>query len=104
MGADVRLVPAKPYKDPDNYVKISGRMAEDLSKNTNEGVLWANQFDNTANYIGHYNTTGQEIWTQTEGIIDGFICSSGTGGTIAGVGKALKEKKNELKFWTPLSI
>mgnify|MGYP001181335956 FL=1 len=98
MGADVRLVPAKPYKDPDNYVKISGRMAEDLSKNTNEGVLWANQFDNTANYIGHYNTTGQEIWTQTEGIIDGFICSSGTGGTIAGVGKALKEKNNKIKI------
>ena len=98
MGADVKLVPAKPYKDPDNYVKISARIASELSMKTNEGVLWANQFDNTANYLGHYNTTGQEIWSQTNGNIDGFVCSSGTGGTIAGVGKALKEKNEKVQI------
>ena len=98
MGADVKLVPAKPYKDPDNYVKISARIASELAMKTNEGVLWANQFDNTANYLGHYNTTGQEIWSQTNGNIDGFVCSSGTGGTIAGVGKALKEKNQKIKI------
>ena len=98
MGADVKLVPAKPYKDPGNYVKISARIASELSMKTNEGVLWANQFDNTANYLGHYNTTGQEIWSQTNGNIDGFVCSSGTGGTIAGVGKALKEKNEKVQI------
>ena len=99
IGAELRLVPAKPYKDPDNYVKYSGRLAEEISKKNNGNVLWANQFDNIANYLGHYKTTGQEIWEQTNGKIDGFICSSGTGGTIAGVGKALKEKnKSILKY------
>ena len=98
MGAEVKLVPAKPYKDPDNYVKLSCRIAEDLSNQTNSGVLWANQFDNIANYLGHYKTTGQEIWNQTKGILDGFVCSSGTGGTIAGVGNALKEKNNNIKI------
>ena len=99
IGADLRLVPAKPYKDPDNYVKYSGRLAEEISKKNNGNVFWANQFDNTANYLGHYQTTGQEIWEQTNGNIDGFICSSGTGGTIAGVGKALKEKNKNIKIY-----
>ena len=99
IGAELRLVPAKPYKDPDNYVKYSGRLAEEISKKNNGNVLWANQFDNIANYLGHYQTTGQEIWDQTNGKIDGFICSSGTGGTIAGVGKALKEKNNKVKIY-----
>ena len=99
IGAELRLVPAKPYKDPDNFVKYSGRLAEEISKKNNGNVLWANQFDNTANYLGHYQTTGQEIWKQTNGKIDGFICSSGTGGTIAGVGKALKEKNKNIKIY-----
>ena len=99
IGAELRLVPAKPYKDPDNFVKYSGRLAEEISKKNNGNVLWANQFDNIANYLGHYQTTGQEIWDQTSGKIDGFICSSGTGGTIAGVGKALKEKNKNIKVY-----
>jgi len=99
IGADLRLVPAKPYKDPDNYVKYSGRLAEEISKKNNGNVFWANQFDNTANYLGHYQTTGKEIWEQTKGNVDGFICSSGTGGTIAGVGKALKEKNRNIKIY-----
>ncbi len=99
MGANVKLVPAKPYKDPDNYVKVSNRIAKELSASSNSGVLWANQFDNIANNLGHYNTTGQEIWTQTQGNIDGFVCSSGTGGTIAGVSKALKEKNKDIKVF-----
>ena len=99
IGAELRLVPAKPYKDPDNFVKYSGRLAEEISKKNNGNVLWANQFDNLANYLGHYKTTGQEIWEQTNGKIDGFICSSGTGGTIAGVGKALKEKNKNIKIY-----
>ena len=99
IGAELRLVPAKPYKDPDNFVKYSGRLAEEISKKNNGNVLWANQFDNVANYLGHYQTTGQEIWEQTNGKIDGFICSSGTGGTIAGVGKALKEKNKNIKIY-----
>jgi len=98
IGADLRLVPAKPYKDPNNYVKYSGKLAEDLKKKHSQGVFWANQFDNTANYKGHYETTGPEIWSQTEGKVDAFICASGTGGTIAGVGKALKEKNNNIKI------
>jgi cysteine synthase A len=98
MGADLRLVPAKPYKDPDNYVKYSQRLAKEIFRETNGNAIWANQFDNIANYYGHYTTTGQEIWKQTEGKIDGFVCSSGTGGTIAGVGKALKEKNRDIKI------
>ena len=97
IGADLRLVPAKPYKDPDNYIKFSERLAKEIYKKNNGNTIWANQFDNTANLNGHYNNTGKEIWNQTKGKIDGFICSSGTGGTIAGVGKALI-KFNELKI------
>ena len=99
IGADLRLVPAKPYKDPDNYIKFSKKLAKEIYKKNNGNTIWANQFDNTANLNGHYNNTGKEIWNQTKGKIDGFICSSGTGGTIAGVGKALKEKNNKVKIY-----
>ena len=98
IGADLRLVPAKPYKDPNNYVKYSGKLAQELKNLNNKGVIWANQFDNTANFEGHYETTGQEIWKQTDGKIDAFICSSGTGGTISGVSNALKEKNKNIKI------
>ncbi len=97
IGADLRLVPAKPYKDPNNYVKYSGRLADDLKKNNNMGVVWANQFDNVANSKGHYESTGPEIWKQTEGKIDAFVCASGTGGTISGVSKYLKEKNKNIR-------
>ena len=74
IGADLRLVPPKPYKDDGNYVKVAGRLAEELKSTNNNGVVWANQFDNTANAKGHYETTGPEIWEQTDGKIDGFVC------------------------------
>jgi len=91
IGADLRLVPAKPFKDPGNYVHVSRRLAEELAASEPNGVLWANQFDNLANREGHYRTTGQEIWQQTGGKIDAFTCAVGTGGTLAGVAQALKE-------------
>ncbi|HQT60844.1 MAG TPA: cysteine synthase A [Acidiphilium sp.] len=84
IGADLRLVPAKPYRDPGNYVHVSRRIAEEV------GGCWANQFDNTANREGHRRTTGPEIWAQTGGRIDAFTCACGTGGTLAGVAMALK--------------
>ena len=99
IGADLRLVPAKPYKDDGNYVKVAGRLAEELSSSNNHGVVWANQFDNTANAKGHYETTGPEIWEQTDGKIDGFVCASGTGGTIGGISYYLKEKNNKIKIY-----
>tara|TARA_Y100000590_G_scaffold435415_1_gene554795 strand:+ start:390 stop:1391 length:1002 start_codon:yes stop_codon:yes gene_type:complete len=99
IGAELKLVPPKPYKDDGNYVKIAGRLAEELKNTNNRGVVWANQFDNTANSKGHYKTTGPEIWKQTEGKIDGFVCSSGTGGTIAGVSSFLKEKNKNIKIY-----
>ena len=99
IGADLRLVPPKPYKDEGNYVKIAGSLAEELKKTNNNGVVWANQFDNTAKAKGHYETTGPEIWNQTEGKIDGFVCSSGTGGTISGVSRYLKEKNKNIKIY-----
>ena len=99
IGADLRLVPAKPYKDDGNYVKVAGRLAEELKSTNNHGVVWANQFDNTANAKGHYETTGPEIWSQTDGKIDAFICSSGTGGTIGGVSSFLKEKNKNIKIY-----
>ena len=95
-GADLRLVPAVPYKDPNNYVRYSEKLAKDLAKENSNGVIWANQFDNTANLEGHYNSTGPEIWQQTKGNIDGFICSVGSGGTIAGISKFLKEQKSNV--------
>jgi cysteine synthase A len=95
-GADLRLVPAVPYANPDNYVRFSGRLAEELAKTEPNGVIWANQFDNLANRDGHYRTTGAEIWQQTDGTVDGFICAVGSGGTLAGVGLALKERNPEI--------
>ena len=95
-GADVREVPAVPYSNPDNYVKISGRLAAEMAAAEPNGAIWANQFDNVANREGHRTTTGPEIWRQTEGQVDGFICAVGTGGTLAGVGMFLKQQKPEV--------
>jgi cysteine synthase A len=92
IGADLRLVPAKPYRDPGNYVHVSRRMAEET------GGVWANQFDNLANRDGHRMTTGPEIWQQTEGKVDAFTCASGTGGTLAGIAFALKEKNPAVRI------
>jgi cysteine synthase A len=91
IGADLRLVPAKPYRDPGNYVHVSRRLAEELAAQTGNAI-WANQFDNLANREGHRATTGPEIWDQTGGKLDAFTCSCGTGGTLAGVSMALKER------------
>jgi len=99
LGAELRLVPAKPYKDDNNYIKVASRLADELRPLNNNGVIWANQFDNTANAKGHYEGTGQEIWEQTDGKVDGFVCSSGTGGTISGVSNALKEKNKDIKIY-----
>ena len=99
IGADLRLVPPKPYKDDGNYVKVAGRLAEELRSTNNNGVVWANQFDNIANSKGHYETTGPEIWEQTDGKVDGFVCASGTGGTISGVSNFLKEKNKDIKIY-----
>jgi len=99
IGADLRLVPPKPYKDDGNYVKVAGRLADELRPNNNNGVVWANQFDNVANSKGHYETTGPEIFEQTDGNVDGFVCSSGTGGTIGGVSRYLKEKSKDIKVY-----
>ncbi len=92
-GAELHLVPAVPYKNPDNYVHVSERMAAELARREPQGAIWANQFDNLANRRGHYETTGPEIWRQTEGKVDGFICSAGTGGTLSGVAIFLKERR-----------
>jgi cysteine synthase A len=91
-GAELIEVPAVPYANPNNYVKVSGRLAERLAASEPNGAIWANQFDNVANRQGHIETTGPEIWEQTDGRVDGFICAVGTGGTLAGVGIALKER------------
>ncbi|MGQ3028678.1 MAG: cysteine synthase A, partial [Ferrovibrionaceae bacterium] len=91
-GADLRLVPAVPYKDPNNYVRYSGRLAEEIAASEPNGAIWANQFDYTANRMAHYETTGPEIWTQTGGRVDGFVCAVGSGGTLAGIHMALKER------------
>jgi cysteine synthase A len=97
-GADLRQVPAVPYKDPNNYVKFSGRLAEELNAQHDAGAIWANQFDNVANRDGHYRTTGPEIWRQTDGKIDGFICAVGTGGSLAGIAKYLTEQNPDIKI------
>ncbi len=89
-GAELIEVPAVPYSNPNNYVKLSGRLAAQLAKSEPAGAIWANQFDNVANRQGHIETTGPEIWHQTDGKIDGFSCAVGTGGTLAGVAIALK--------------
>ncbi|HTR17622.1 MAG TPA: cysteine synthase A [Acetobacteraceae bacterium] len=92
IGADLRLVPAKPFKDPGNYVHVARRLAEEL------GAVYANQFDNLANRAGHRETTGREIWEQTGGRIDAFTCACGTGGTLAGVSDALKERRQDVRI------
>ena len=92
IGADLRLVPAKPYKDPGNYVRYSERLAHEL------GAVWANQFDNLANREGHRSGTGNEIWVQTDGRVDAFTCSCGTGGTLAGVSMALKARRPDVRI------
>ena len=98
-GADLRLVPAVPYKDPNNYVKVSGRLAAELDASEPNGAVWANQFDNIANRRAHIEGTGPEIWEQTGGRIDGFTCAIGTGGTLAGVAIALKERDPGVRVW-----
>ena len=97
-GAELVEVPAVPYANPNNYVKVSGRLAEQLAKSEPHGAIWANQFDNVANRDGHVQTTGPEIWNQTDGRVDGFTCAVGTGGTLAGVGIALKERNKSIKI------
>jgi cysteine synthase len=98
QGAELIEVPAVPYANPNNYVKLSGQLAERLSREHPQGAIWANQFDNVANREGHRVTTGPEIWEDTGGAIDGFTCSVGTGGTLAGVGLALKARNPEVKI------
>lgn len=97
-GADLHLVPNYPYKDPRNYVRYSKQLAKKIAMNAENGAIWANQFDNMANRYGHYKTTGLEIWQQTEGKIDAFTCAVGTGGTLAGVGMALKERNKNIRI------
>ena len=97
-GAELIEVPAVPYANPNNYVKVSGRLAEQLDKSEPQGAIWANQFDNVANRQGHLDTTGPEIFAQTDGRVDGFVCAVGTGGTLAGVGIALKDRKPAVKI------
>ena len=96
LGADLVEVPAVPYRNPNNYVKVSGRMAERLGREEPNGAVWANQFDNVANRQAHVETTGPEIWDQTGGTVDGFICAVGTGGTLAGVATALRERNPQV--------
>lgn len=98
LGAELVQVPAVPYKDPNNYVKYSGRLADDLAKSQAAGAIWANQFDNIANRQAHIETTAPELWKDTNGKIDGFACAVGTGGTLAGVSMALKERNPNIKI------
>ena len=95
-GAELKLVPAAPYRDPNNYVHVSERVAAELGKTASEGALWANQWDNLANCRAHYEGTGPEIWRQTAGKVDGFTCAIGTGGTLAGISKFLKERNQDI--------
>ena len=97
-GAELIEVPAVPYKDPNNYVKYSGRLAQELSAKEPNGAIWANQFDNIANRQAHIETTGPEIWDQTDGKVDGFVCAVGTGGTLAGTGMALKARNKNIQI------
>ncbi|NGO50569.1 cysteine synthase A [Allomesorhizobium camelthorni] len=98
LGAELIEVPAVPYKNPNNYVKVSGRLAEQLARTEPNGAIWANQFDNIANRDGHLRTTAREIWEQTDGKVDGFVSAVGTGGTLAGVAIGLKERKSGVKI------
>ena len=97
-GAELVEVPAVPYSNSNNYVKISGRLAAALAQSERQGAVWANQFDNVANRDGHFRTTGPEIWTQTNGKVDGFICAVGTGGTLGGIALALKQRNKNIKI------
>ncbi len=97
LGAELVEVDAVPYDNPNNYIHVSRRLAEDMAKTEPNGALWANQFDNTANRETHYRTTGPEIWEQTDGAVDGFTCAVGSGGTLAGVTMALKERNLNVK-------
>jgi cysteine synthase A len=101
-GAELVEVPAAPYKNPNNYVRYSGRLAAKLAETEPNGAIWANQFDNTANRQAHIETTGPEIWQQTNGKVDGFICAVGSGGTFAGVGMALQPKGVKIGLADPL--
>ncbi|ALA16312.1 MULTISPECIES: cysteine synthase A [Chelatococcus] len=96
LGAELVEVPAVPYANPNNYVKVSGRLAEEIAASDPRGAVWANQFDNVANRQAHIETTGPEIWDETGGKVDGFICAVGTGGTLAGVAMALKERNPKI--------
>ncbi len=97
-GAELIEVPAVPYSNPNNYVKVSGRLAAQLAKTEKNGAIWANQFDNVANREAHIEGTGPEIWNQTDGAVDGFVCAVGTGGTLAGVGIALKSRRSSVRI------
>ncbi|MCH7936502.1 MAG: cysteine synthase A [Proteobacteria bacterium] len=97
-GAELKEVPAVPYKDPNNYVHVAERLAQEMAKTETNGVLYANQWDNTANLRAHLEGTGPEIWEQTGGTLDGFICSIGTGGTLTGVSMFMKEKGPDVKI------
>ncbi len=97
-GAELVQVPAAPYKNPNNYIRYSERLAIAMAKTEPNGAIWANQFDNTANRQAHIETTAPEIWTQTDGRVDGFICAIGSGGTLAGVAMGLREKSNDIKI------
>ncbi|OCJ03679.1 cysteine synthase A [Rhizobium sp. AC44/96] len=98
LGAELVEVPAVPYKNPNNYVKVSGRLAEQLAKSEPNGAIWANQFDNVANRQAHIETTAKEIWNDTNGKVDGFICSVGSGGTLAGVAAGLRGFSKDVKI------
>ncbi len=100
-GAELVQVPAAPYRNPNNFVRYSERLANELARNTNEGVIWANQFDNVANRQAHIETTGPEIWEQTGGKVDGFCCAVGSGGTLAGVAMALQPKGVKIALADP---
>ncbi len=97
-GADLVEVPAAPYRNPNNYVRYSERLAKALNESDPNGAIWANQFDNTANRQAHIDTTGPEIWSQTHGKVDGFVCAVGSGGTLAGVAVALRAKNPGIKI------
>ena len=99
IGCELKLVPALPYSNPGNYIRQSETLANELNKSEQNGVLWANQFDNISNMNGHFDTTGPEIWAQLDGKVNGFTCAVGTGGTLAGVSKYLKEKKEDVKIF-----
>ena len=98
FGAELVEVPAKPYRNPNNFVHVSNRLAQQLAASHPQGAVWANQFDNVANRQAHIDTTGPEIWNQTDGKVDGFVCACGSGGTLAGVAMALRERNKDVKI------